>query len=120
MIRNSVTILGKTSLALVNTYAASVTALLFLRLLVRDFNMSDQSADYWRIASRHEDAYRSAGWGLGFTFSSLLPHIGWTPALARLDYVFYDESFETLEARVWPHSGGSDHLPVFVTLQWSS
>lgn len=89
-------------------------------LLAGDFNMSDQSADYWRIASRYQDAYRSAGWGLGLTFSSLLPHIGWTPALARLDYVFYNSAFETLEAKVWPHSGGSDHLPVFVTLQLSS
>jgi endonuclease/exonuclease/phosphatase (EEP) superfamily protein YafD len=89
-------------------------------LLAGDFNMSDLSADYGRIASRYNDAYRAAGWGLGFTFPAALPYIQRWPALARLDYVFHDEHFKAVEARVWPHAGGSDHMPVFVTLQLRS
>ncbi len=89
-------------------------------LLAGDFNMSDQSTDYWRIASRYADAYRAAGWGMGFSFPAIMPYVSRMVPLVRLDYVFHDANFETLEARVWPHSGGSDHFPVFVTLQYSS
>ncbi|MBZ0298213.1 MAG: endonuclease/exonuclease/phosphatase family protein, partial [Anaerolineae bacterium] len=95
-------------------------------ILAGDFNMSDQSADYWRIAAQYQDSYRASGWGLGLTFPAGIPYFGdgrygsslfrLVPPLVRLDYVFHDAAFDSLEARVWPTSGGSDHLPVFVTL----
>lgn len=96
-------------------------------LLVGDFNMSDQSDDYRRVAADYHDSYRAAGWGLGFTFPADLPFLGagaaqppglvrHFPALVRLDYVFHDAYFETLTAEVWPERGGSDHLPVVATL----
>lgn len=95
-------------------------------LLAGDFNMSDQSADYWRIAARYQDAYQAAGWGLGFTFPATIPYFGggqfapaifeWIPPLVRLDYVFHDAAFESLDAQVLADAGGSDHLPVMATL----
>lgn len=94
-------------------------------LLAGDFNMSDQSADYWRMSARYQDSYREAGWGLGLTFPSTMSPDGrrsassllqWIPPLVRLDYVFHDATFEAVDARVWPTSGGSDHLPVLVSL----
>jgi vancomycin resistance protein VanJ len=95
-------------------------------LLVGDFNMSDQSADYWRVAAQYQDSYREAGWGLGLTFPANMPLFSGSryipsvlqnvPPLVRLDYIFHNAAFEALEARVWPVSGGSDHLPVFAAL----
>lgn len=98
-------------------------------ILAGDFNMSDQSDDYWRVAERYHDAYRKAGWGMGFTFPATQAYSGLRapvpsiptliraiPPLLRLDYVFHDSAFETVEARVWPTSGGSDHLPVLAVL----
>jgi endonuclease/exonuclease/phosphatase family metal-dependent hydrolase len=94
-------------------------------LLMGDFNMSDQSDDYRQITERYQDTYRAAGWGLGLTFPAEMPLLGNTPLrlllgavppLVRLDYVFHNESFESLEAYVGSDSGGSDHLPVYATL----
>jgi len=99
-------------------------------VLAGDFNMSDQSEDYRRVASAYHDAYRTAGWGMGFTFPADLPFFGsrmaqppevvrFFPPLVRLDYVFHNDHLETMSARVWPESGGSDHLPVVVTLAFA-
>ena len=87
-------------------------------LLAGDFNMSDLSEDYHRVASAYHDTYRAVGWGMGFTFPAMLPFFGsnLVRPLARLDYVFHNNHFEALTARVWPERGGSDHLPVVVTL----
>jgi vancomycin resistance protein VanJ len=79
-------------------------------LIAGDFNMTDLTADYQRIAARYGDAYRAVGWGMGFTF----PDLGQRLLVARLDYVFHSPSFVTLEASVLPTSGGSDHRPLFV------
>jgi vancomycin resistance protein VanJ len=94
-------------------------------LLAGDFNMSDQSADYWRMSARYQDSYRDAGWGLGLTFPATMSQysgrpssslLQWIPPVVRLDYVFHDVTFEAVDAHVWPTSGGSDHLPVLVSL----
>ncbi len=76
------------------------------------------------------------GWGLGFTlpdyshpqafaFAVRLPDwlkLPWLPVplLTRIDYVFHDESFDSIEAKVWPTSGGSDHRPVLARLAFPS
>jgi endonuclease/exonuclease/phosphatase family metal-dependent hydrolase len=95
-------------------------------VIAGDFNMSDQSDDYWRIAGHYQDTYRAAGWGLGFTFPADLPYFGGgnyapaifnlIPALVRLDYVFHNDAFSALNAQVGADSGGSDHLPLQVDL----
>jgi endonuclease/exonuclease/phosphatase family metal-dependent hydrolase len=72
------------------------------------------------MTAHYHDSYREAGWGLGFTFPANGPYatsvFQWIPPLVRLDYIFHDAAFEAVEARVWPTSGGSDHLPVFAAL----
>jgi vancomycin resistance protein VanJ len=95
-------------------------------LIAGDFNMSDQAADYGRLTARYQDAYRAAGWGMGFTFPATLPYFGsgryapsifsLVPPLVRLDYVFHNAHFVTLHAEVGADAGGSDHLPLLVNL----
>jgi endonuclease/exonuclease/phosphatase (EEP) superfamily protein YafD len=87
-------------------------------LIVGDFNLTDQSADYARITALYGDAYRAVGWGPGFTFPEWrATRLGIPlPPLARIDYVFHDVSFTPLEARVWSSSGGSDHRGLLVRL----
>ncbi len=95
-------------------------------VIAGDFNMSDQSDDYWRMATHYQDAYRTAGWGLGFTFPAQVPYFGGgryapsfvalLPPFIRLDYVFHNEAFTALNAQVGADSGGSDHLPLHVEL----
>lgn len=88
-------------------------------VLIGDFNVTDQGQDYWKVASNYQDAYRAVGWGMGFTFpefSAYRPSFAFLPPLARLDYVFYNDDLEAVEAFVWPESGGSDHRPLYVEL----
>lgn len=68
-------------------------------MIVGDFNMTDQSADYGQITARYADTYREIGWGMGFTFPdfstlSAIPGsvsgLGFIRPLARIDYVFHD------------------------------
>lgn len=99
-------------------------------LIMGDFNMTDQSADYQRVTALYGDSYREIGWGLGFTFPNFraedddlrsLPGIlQFFPPLARIDYVFHDESFQAVEARVWATSGFSDHYPLLVKLAFKA
>ena len=95
-------------------------------ILAGDFNMSDSSAHYRLVAAEYRDAFREAGWGLGFSIPDLSSPNAMSPAfpitrlpiplLSRIDYVFFDDTFAADEARVWPTSGGSDHRPVFARL----
>lgn len=86
-------------------------------LMVGDFNMTDQFAEYQQItgSAGFADAFREVGdVGFGFTFpaGNRLP----LPPLIRLDYVFHSRELQAHEARVWRRSGASDHLPVFARL----
>ena len=62
------------------------------------------------------DSFREAGFGLGLTYplrfgSSELP-----PFL-RIDYVWHTRELRAVDAHVMPDTG-SDHLPVWVELNW--
>ncbi len=91
-------------------------------ILLGDFNMTDQTADYQRVTSRYTDTYHEVGWGMGFTFPNLDKALGghYLPPLARIDYVFHNSDFQAQEARVSSNSGGSDHYPLFVRLEYGS
>ncbi|MFN8372756.1 MAG: endonuclease/exonuclease/phosphatase family protein [Anaerolineae bacterium] len=78
-------------------------------LLAGDFNMSDQSDDYFRVRANYGDAFRAEGGGLGLTISS-------TFLTTRVDYVFYNPEIVPVEAHVGTDTGGSDHYPVWVEL----
>lgn len=84
-------------------------------ILAGDFNMTDAFDMYRRFTESYTDAYAAVGRvGFGFTF----PYMSGNPIppLMRIDYVFYDTTFEGVEASVWSESGGSDHLPLLVRL----
>lgn len=78
-----------------------------------DFNMTDQSDDYARITDHFSDAFREAGYGMGFTYPASGVRLPF--ALFRLDYVFYSNGIDALEAERLS-AGSSDHHPVFVRL----
>lgn len=86
-------------------------------LVMGDLNTSDQTRAYRQLSTVLNDAYRQAGWGLGFTF----PHglrLGRFPIpgpLLRLDYIFYSDDFYAEWARV-ACKGGSDHCYLIASL----
>ncbi len=88
-------------------------------ILGGDFNMSDQTDDYGRMAAVYGDSFREVGFGLGLSW----PDFGTTgtllalfPPIIRIDYVFHSASVQAVEAWVGHRSGGSDHRPLFVRL----
>jgi endonuclease/exonuclease/phosphatase (EEP) superfamily protein YafD len=89
-----------------------------------DFNFTEQSQDYHELKTVVRDAFRTAGWGLGFTWPS-----GWNLnlfnqklkgelnfPLVKLDYVWYSPHWGAKSAKVFP-TIGSEHLPVGAELQ---
>lgn len=99
-------------------------------IIMGDLNLTDQSNDYARLASRYADAFREVGRGMGFTFPDWRAsnargfptshHLFFVPPFMRLDYVFHDRTFRALEARVINDATGSDHRPLFVRLALST
>lgn len=90
-------------------------------ILIGDFNTTDLDENYARITAQFTDSFREIGWGLGFTNPDWWhdnPRKGpsFIPMYHRIDYVFHNDAFQAVEARVWPSSGGSDHRPVYATL----
>lgn len=84
-----------------------------------DFNMSDQTDDYGRMAAYYGDSFREVGYGLGLSwpdFGQTATLLGLFPPIIRIDYVFHSASVQAVEAWVGHRSGGSDHRPLFVRL----
>jgi len=87
-------------------------------LLAGDFNMPDTASEYILITETLQDAYRSVGWGMGWTFpqrtniqNSTISGLEQFPLFPfiRLDYIFYSDLFTVSSAQVAPLAGGSDH-----------
>lgn len=86
-------------------------------MVLCDCNTNDQSATYKLLDAQFDDAFREAGWGLGFTFPAHFTcQIPFGFPLLRLDYIWYGAGLEVYKAAVWPDSGTSDHRPVIVTM----
>jgi endonuclease/exonuclease/phosphatase family metal-dependent hydrolase len=79
-------------------------------LVLCDCNSTPRSRQYRALDAVLDEAFGARGWGMGFTHPA-----NSTPAL-RIDYVWYDDHFEALEAKVWPEAGTSDHYPVWAKL----
>ncbi|MEQ8677301.1 MAG: endonuclease/exonuclease/phosphatase family protein [Aggregatilineales bacterium] len=91
----------------------------FPTVMLGDFNMTQSSDDYRRVAHNFTDLHRQVGRGLGLTFPDLSTNRtlrGVVPPFSRLDYIFYNDGMTGLRTRVWGHSGGSDHRPVWGAL----
>ncbi|MDQ7027161.1 MAG: endonuclease/exonuclease/phosphatase family protein [Anaerolineae bacterium] len=86
-------------------------------IVMGDFNMSEFSPIYGRLNARLHDAYRVTSWGLGQTWpGGASEELGDNfPPLFRLDYVWYTDGIQALEAQVGSRLG-SDHLPLIVNL----
>lgn len=89
-------------------------------ILGGDFNAPDQSETYRYITGVLDNAHWNAGFGFGFSFPAssiklfgLIP----IPPLVRIDHIFINSHFVTLQARTIKDSGGSDHFPVVALLK---
>jgi endonuclease/exonuclease/phosphatase family metal-dependent hydrolase len=83
-----------------------------------DFNMSDQAVIYGELASRMGDSFREAGIGFGTSWplpiAKEIPDF--VPPLVRIDYIWHSRHFRAVNAAQGPRLG-SDHLPLFATLE---
>lgn len=89
------------------------------KMVVGDFNMSDQTPAYAQLRAVLHDAYREAGWGLGFTFPNNL-HVDGQPVpgpFVRIDYIFHSADLLAQEAYV-DCGGSSDHCYLVARLGW--
>lgn len=73
-----------------------------------DFNTPPRGLLYARLARRFRDAFRAAGWGLGYTYRADLPAL-------RIDYIWAGGGIHVADCRV-PKDRASDHRPVVATL----
>ena len=98
--------------------AARAAALPGPVLVLGDFNMSEETRAYDRMASILKDAFREAGQGFGFTFpvGRSLNGIPVPGPLIRLDYVFHSGELFASGARVGC-GAGSDHCFVVAELE---
>jgi vancomycin resistance protein VanJ len=83
-------------------------------VLLCDCNFSPQTDDYGVLSGLLTDAWRERGFGLGLTAPADPDD---TPLrLMRSDYIWHSAAFTTLQIKVWPDSGASDHRPVWAEL----
>ena len=88
-------------------------------IVAGDFNMTDQAEMYDSLTASMHDAFLEAGMGMGLTwpipvsggFSAII-----TP-LFRIDYILHSADISAIRAGVGPMLG-SDHLPIYATLQF--
>jgi vancomycin resistance protein VanJ len=95
-------------------------------IVTADFNTTDQSQAYRIIRSQLNDSWREAGWGFGHTFpGGQIPELprpvifGYTILrwVVRIDYIFYSNDLQAVEARIGKWDGFSDHRPVIAVLE---
>jgi vancomycin resistance protein VanJ len=79
-------------------------------LVLCDCNSTPRSRQYRALDAALDEAFGARGWGMGFT------HPAEPFPVLRIDYVWYDDHFEALDAQVWPETGTSDHFPVWARL----
>ncbi len=86
-------------------------------ILAGDFNTSDFSVTYNKLAGAMHDSFGEAGTGLGgswpVAWARGLP--AWLPPLIRIDYIWHSDGLRTV--RAWQGEAvGSDHLPLLAEL----
>lgn len=75
-----------------------------------DFNSTPAGYPYQLLKRRMKNSFEEAGFGAGITYH-------YPPFLARIDQVFHDKEFETLEHLVHSENSWSDHYPLSVKLR---
>lgn len=87
-------------------------------IVAGDFNTSDFSVTYNKLAAYMHDSFAEAGWGLGGSWPVAWLRSGlpdWLPPLIRIDYIWHSDDLRTVRAWQGPPVG-SDHLPLFAEL----
>ncbi len=90
-------------------------------ILAGDFNTSDFSVTYNKLAGAMHDSFAEGGVGLGGSWPVAqargLP--SWLPPLIRIDFIWHSEGLRTI--RAWQGAEtGSDHLPLLADLALES
>jgi endonuclease/exonuclease/phosphatase (EEP) superfamily protein YafD len=97
-------------------------------IVAGDFNASDLNESISIMKEALNDAFRDAGNGFGHTFpgasdavtpGSSRPEtfgITWPQWLVRIDYIFYSDHWQAIDARIAPWEGSSDHRGVVAEL----
>ncbi|WP_293131534.1 endonuclease/exonuclease/phosphatase family protein [Microcoleus sp. bin38.metabat.b11b12b14.051] len=88
-------------------------------IVAGDFNMTDETQDYYNVQKVLQDSFRKSGFGFGFTW----PH-GWKLKLlvkrsnfklnypvCRIDYIWYSQHWGAKSSSIL-NATESDHLPV--------
>jgi endonuclease/exonuclease/phosphatase family metal-dependent hydrolase len=73
-------------------------------IICGDFNDPPVSYTYQQLSKNMQDAFVKKGWGLGRTYSKILPSL-------RIDYTLLDPSFQVISNKTI-HEELSDHYPV--------
>lgn len=87
-------------------------------IVAGDFNTSDQSLAYIRLATDMHDSFREAGAGFSTTWPLVVVRgDAWAgiPPLVRIDYIWHSDGWIAETAERGP-ALGSDHLPMMATL----
>jgi endonuclease/exonuclease/phosphatase (EEP) superfamily protein YafD len=81
-----------------------------------DFNVSDRQPKYRELRRHLNDAFREAGWGLGYSFPSRTFERFPDLSIIRIDYILHDRSMTATAARTGV-TPGSDHRHVIADLR---
>ncbi len=92
-------------------------------IVAGDFNLSEQSQDYYYLRQVLTDSWKVSGIGFGLTWPAgwrldfLIPNSTWKLdyPLFRIDYIWYSNHWFSQSAEVLPTTG-SDHLPLVAEL----
>lgn len=92
-------------------------------IVAGDFNMSEQSQDYYYLTQVLKDSFRVSGmafgltWPAGWRLDFLIPNSTWKLdyPLFRIDYIWYSNYWISKSVEVLPTTG-SDHLPLVAEL----
>jgi len=94
----------------INTILRLIEASPYPVVVCGDFNSTPAGYPYQVLKRRMKNSFEEAGFGMGITYH-------YPPFLARIDQVFHDVSFETLEHTVHWENPYSDHYPLSVKLR---
>lgn len=92
-------------------------------IVAGDFNMTDETQDYYRVQKVMQDSFRKSGWGFGFTWPQgwelkfLVKRSNWrlNYPVCRIDYIWYSKHWGAKSSSVL-EATESDHLPIAAEL----
>ncbi|MEM9992201.1 MAG: endonuclease/exonuclease/phosphatase family protein, partial [Bacteroidota bacterium] len=81
-------------------------------IICGDFNDVPQSYAYQQLAQGLQDTFQEKGWGIGTTYSGVLPFL-------RIDYVLAAPQFTITHQTTERKVVYSDHYPVIAEMEWN-